>query len=482
MEFSTRFGIVALHHTTDAPTADTASMYHITEHNAGLIIRRLESSYCFETLELSPTNRAAMTTRGRLAVAEMQPKVKKAQQMHNEERDTTDPCIVTELLTSFLRGAGTPAEIKAVQKRMREEVSWNNSSHPWTRSPLWLLLRVGLQLTMMALQAGPFDEDGITIHAHARPTEVEFGLQILKYLSQSVSRVQENWESYTSLCSFTCLATRLLAQADKSLLTYILKLILKCREICYKWVMYLLSKAQDIEHRQQRKEFLEAAVHIALVCIETFNWEGEHFERALAEEQQAEILLEISIIVQNNADFQQQQGNTLYDIMLDRYKVTMHKVLTILSNEITINGSSCLDLAIKRRWPDFAREGKWSIVSVRQLLVDGSPVSRLPQKYETHREYQKLFGSATMELMPSNLPGMSFYATKKFHTYTVHLGMQTKKGVDDLLVRLSKTGSTLDLIPSRSLQDLLPDGLSENHVHWLEEASGEIEFCHVNNP
>ncbi|KAF4493821.1 hypothetical protein FAGAP_10050 [Fusarium agapanthi] len=338
-----------------------------------------------------------------------------------------------------------------------------------------------LILLQMMLQAGPFDEDETTRHAHTRPTEVEFGSQILKYLSESVSRVQENWESYTSLCSFTCLATRLLALAGNSLSTQILELIAECREISYKWVMHLLSKAQDIEHRRQRTEFLEAAVHIALVCIETFNLEGEHFEQALAEEQQAAILLEISIITHNYADFQQLQGDALHGIMLDRYKITMHRALPILANEITSNGSSCLDVAIMRRWPDFAREVHVSLLT-GQLLVNGSPVSRLPQKYETHREYQKLFGSATMEVMPSNLPGMSFCATRKFHAYTVHLGMQTKKGVDDLLVRLSKSGSTLDLIPSRSLQDLLPDDFSDNHVHWLEEASGEIEFCHVNTP
>ncbi|KAF5675373.1 hypothetical protein FCIRC_7357 [Fusarium circinatum] len=97
------------------------------------------------------------------AVAEMQPKVKKAQQMHNEERDTTDPRIVTELLTSFLRGAGTPAEIKALQKRTREEVSWNNSTHPWMRSPLWHLLRVGLQLAM-ALQIACDKSSSEVIH------------------------------------------------------------------------------------------------------------------------------------------------------------------------------------------------------------------------------------------------------------------------------------------------------------------------------
>ncbi|KAF5620121.1 hypothetical protein F52700_11441 [Fusarium sp. NRRL 52700] len=357
-----------------------------------------------------------------------------------------------------------------------------------------------LFLLQMALQAGPFDEDDMTRQAHTRPTEVEFGSQILKYLSESLSRVQENWQSYTSLCSFTCLATRLLALADKSLSTQILALITRCREISYQWVMHLLCKVQDIEHLTQRKEFLEAAVHIALVCIETFNLEGGHFEQVLAEEQQAAILLEISIIIHNNAEFQQLQEDALYGIMLDRYKITMHRALPILVSEITSKGSSCLDTAIKRRWPGFVQEGEWSMVSdhwatettgkllvhvsilTGQLLVNGSPVSRLPQRYETHRDYQKLFGSTTMEVMPSNLPGMRFCMTKMIYGYTVHLRVQTKKCVDDLLVRLSKNGSTWHLIPSRKLQGLLPDNFSENHVHWLEEASGEIEFCHVNDP
>ncbi|KAF5693005.1 hypothetical protein FDENT_2443 [Fusarium denticulatum] len=329
-----------------------------------------------------------------------------------------------------------------------------------------------LFILQMMLQAGQFDEDEMTRHVHTRPTEVEFGSQILK----------------------------LLALADKPLSTQILELIAKCREISHQWVVNLLCKVQDIEHRTQREEFLEAAVHIALVCIEAFNLEGDNFEQALADEQQAAILLEISIIIHNNADFEQLQKDALYGIMLDRYKIIMHRALPILVNEITSKGSLCLDTAIKRRWPDFAREGEWSIVSdhwateitgnlqvhvsllTGELLVNGSPVSRLPQKYETHREYQKLFGSATMEVMPSNLPGMSFCATKTFHGYTVHLGMRRTKGADDLLVRLSKDGSTLELIPSRKIQGYFPGDFNNNYVHWFDEVSGDIEFCHVNDP
>ncbi|KAF5540059.1 hypothetical protein FNAPI_10599 [Fusarium napiforme] len=327
-----------------------------------------------------------------------------------------------------------------------------------------------LFLLQMMLQAGPFDEDEPTRHAHNRVTEVESGSQILKYLT------------------------------DKSLSSQILELIVKCREVSYKWVMNPLSKVQDIEHRTEREEFLEAAVHIALVCAETFNLEGEHFEQVLASEQQAAILLEILIITHNNVDFEQLQKDALFGIMLDRYKVTMHRGLPILVSEITSKRSLCLDIAIKRRWPEYAREGEWSIVSdhwatettgnlqvhvsllTGELLVNGTPVSRLPRKYGTHAEYRKLFRSATMEVMPSNLPGMSFCATRMFHGYTVHLGMQRTQGIDDLLVRLSKSGSTLDLIPSRKLQGYFPRDFTDNHVHWFEEATGDIEFCHVNDP
>ncbi|KAH7240809.1 uncharacterized protein BKA55DRAFT_705615 [Fusarium redolens] len=355
-------------------------------------------------------------------------------------------------------------------------------------------------LLQMILQAGPFDKHETTRQAHTRLTEVEFGSQMLKCLNQCVSRVQENWESYTSLCSFTCLATRLLALADKSLSKQILELSTRCRKISYKWVIHILAKVQDIDDRTQRKEFLETAVNIALICIETFNLEGEHFGKVLADEQQAAILLEISIIINNNADFQHLQEDALYGFMLDRYEYTMHRARPSLVNEIACNGSSCLDLAIQQRWPDFSREGKWSPISHQwvttvtgklqvhvnlptgQLLVNGSPVSRLPREYEMHSEYQKLFGSTTMEVMPSNLPGMSFCSTKLIQGYTVHLGLQTKKRVDDLLVRLCKKGSTLDLIPSRTLEALLPHDFVKNYVHWLVEASGAIEFCGVNDP
>ncbi|KAF4333347.1 hypothetical protein FBEOM_12860 [Fusarium beomiforme] len=308
-------------------------------------------------------------------------------------------------------------------------------------------------LLQMMLQAGPYQSENIARHAHTRPTEVEFGHQLVNHLNQCLSRVRENWESYTSLCSFTCLATRFLALVDDYLSKQILGLITRCRRISYSWVLHLFAKIQDLDDLVQQEEFVETAVHIALICIETFNLEGAHFERELADEQQAAILLETSITINNNANFKRLREDPLYGFMLDRYEITLHRARPILVQEITSTESSCLDLAIEKRWPDFVRQAAWSLYSCHwvkalsgklqvhlnlltgELLVNGSPVSRLPREYESNSEYRKLFGSTTMEVMPSNILGMRFCSTKLFHGYTVHLGMLASNQREDLLFR-----------------------------------------------
>ncbi|PHH79060.1 hypothetical protein CDD80_5691 [Ophiocordyceps camponoti-rufipedis] len=161
---------------------DASALFHVTAQNAGVLVRKINGSVIFECFELSPTN-ASVFTCDRLvrrfpatairvhldvfcvpdfqavvaktlvrmsqqSLSETQHKVVKAGQQHDEERDTTDPRIVTELLTSFLRGLGEPVHVDGVCKNTREEVLWKKSKLPWRRSALWTLIRVSLQLTM----------------------------------------------------------------------------------------------------------------------------------------------------------------------------------------------------------------------------------------------------------------------------------------------------------------------------------------------
>lgn len=155
---------------------------HIAAQNAGVIITQNEDSIVLEAFELSPTNEAAMGTIGRLQrrfpasavsipikrfresgfvqaftdtlekmsrqeVAEAKPKISKKGESQIEERDTTDPFLVTDFLHAVLLALDRDTmAVSSISKNTREEVLWKNAFMPWRRSPVWLLIRVTLQL------------------------------------------------------------------------------------------------------------------------------------------------------------------------------------------------------------------------------------------------------------------------------------------------------------------------------------------------
>ena len=81
------------------------------------------------------------------SVAGTKPKARKADHMHDEERDTRHPGVVTKLFMGFLGPVGDVVDVTALTKHTREEVLWQDALAPWRRSAMWLLIRVGLQIT-----------------------------------------------------------------------------------------------------------------------------------------------------------------------------------------------------------------------------------------------------------------------------------------------------------------------------------------------
>jgi hypothetical protein len=155
----------------------------LNEQNAGIIISRSDTDILIEVFELSPPNATVMSTPGRLvrtfpryasrisaikfqeeglveslahAVADMcahqvpefQPQVSKGGNKHSEICDTTHPALVTEYLINVLSAVGRPTVLSGITKNTREDVLWSDSLHPWRRSPLWLLVRVAMQMQL----------------------------------------------------------------------------------------------------------------------------------------------------------------------------------------------------------------------------------------------------------------------------------------------------------------------------------------------
>ncbi|KAK2606446.1 hypothetical protein QQS21_003139 [Conoideocrella luteorostrata] len=162
-------------------------LVHIGAQNAGLMVSKQKQHVIFEVFEVSPRSEDVMTTTGRLhrsfpasaiaielslfelpdfqaaiasavsnmssqAVPGTQPRVKKARQMHVESRDTTHPMMVTEfLMTVLVAHGGTTANTTTIEKHTREEVLYQDTTLPWCRSPLWLFVRVTLQIIFSRL-------------------------------------------------------------------------------------------------------------------------------------------------------------------------------------------------------------------------------------------------------------------------------------------------------------------------------------------
>lgn len=64
------------------------------------------------------------------------------------EGDSAHPGLVTEVLQSIVAKFGDNCECPRIHKKIRDEVNWNGNRLPWRRSPLWLVIRVSLNLLL----------------------------------------------------------------------------------------------------------------------------------------------------------------------------------------------------------------------------------------------------------------------------------------------------------------------------------------------
>ncbi|UKZ64307.1 uncharacterized protein TrAtP1_005526 [Trichoderma atroviride] len=354
-------------------------------------------------------------------------------------------------------------------------------------------------LLQLGLQAGPNEQNTIERCAHVRLRDPEFGHAMLNQLHGCVSRIKENWESHTAMWILIFLAARLLSMTTlPSLRLSIFHLLKECREISYQWLARLRSKAYDSLNEDERTQFLRIAFRVSLVCADTFNVSDTLLTHILFDPRQAAILIEISINIYNNTSLMEKSQDGLGGIMYDRWAFTMHRSRPMLLDEILHRGNSCLDTAIKRCWPDFSRMSEWSLANstcswletvsaqlkicvnllTGELLVDGSPLSRLPRSYEIHKDYRKLFGAFILEVMPSSSHGMKFCSSKDVEGYVAHFSMDDEY----LKVRLDGQDPVLDLVPSQLLTGWLPNSFIDDYTHWYNQATGSIEFRPIGDP
>lgn len=71
-------------------------------------------------------------------------KTSKAGMQVSEARDTVDPALITHFLMTLIEVNGSRIYPPLLRKRIKDDVTWDNSELPWRRSPFWLILRVSV--------------------------------------------------------------------------------------------------------------------------------------------------------------------------------------------------------------------------------------------------------------------------------------------------------------------------------------------------
>ncbi|KAK7740938.1 hypothetical protein SLS53_005001 [Cytospora paraplurivora] len=355
-------------------------------------------------------------------------------------------------------------------------------------------------------QAGPRDNEDFRRASHSILANGVFPGTLLSAVDEAIGRIEKNWESYEALGIFTCIVARQLslsAQADTTATA--LMVLSKLRNLGFSWLELLREKRDSTEDEAQRREFAEKIVAIALICSGTFDVDEQHLESILVDTEQASILIQCGIMINELYLDSQKSRYPLLSIHYRRWQRLSYRAYPVLARKVTgIDATTCLDTAMKVCWPDYRRMGRWDTItgqtdewvvsntdshsgqSLRvhfnlltgQLLVGGLPLSRLPDSYEQHDSYREIFGGIVLEIMPSSVAGFQFSAKQCYSGYSLHFGLDDP----DMLVRAFKDDIVFDLIPKRIFHGKLPHTFSEDFVHWYDTAANTVEFRSSRQP
>jgi hypothetical protein len=372
------------------------------------------------------------------------------------------------------------------------------------------LKRVETTLTLLqcAHQAGPNNGQGVIREAHEVVSDAHFASRLLDGLEQMLGKIQGNWQASQALFTLISLACRLhtlgLSACNEERCLHFLS---KARATAMHWLGTIMEKAQASTVDEERLEFGERAVSIALISSASFFLDQPALHKLLSSPKEASIFLHCSLVIQEGKRFIDHATGGLVSLLYQRWQRVSYRSYQELARRIVDEGDQSLDNTILKSWPAYQAKCRWQRVSPvyenwlvndatnpgaaelltvhfnllnGELLVNGVPLGRLPAKYERHDMYRTLFGRTTMEVMPTAIPGMRFSGKSKYAGYTLHFGMSHES---DLLIRAVRGDQSYELVPSRHLEGHFPAAFVEQgRAHWYDADNDSVLFHGPSTP
>lgn len=322
----------------------------------------------------------------------------------------------------------------------------------------------------------------------------------------AIDRVEQNWESAQGLILFVTMLTRTLS-LNVTTASKCVELLAQSRMIALEWMDRLRERAHAATDHEDRTLFVSKSVEIAMICTSTFDVHETQMPAMVNSTAGVSALVQSSIVVQQGIHAIERENQSL-SLLLSRHQRTLHRIYKLL-----LRHQNGIDDAVGKSWSAYipSRDG-WAMVSDiadnwfttrtaaglevhynsldGELLVNGLPLDQPPKQYREQKLYSTLFGRALLEVMPASSPGFQFSTKRRFQGCEVQIGLRPSNShtTDLLMVRTFKGGhptdehGTFETIPPHLLAHKFPQSFVEDHVHWYNHGTGNIEFRAIGDP
>ncbi|KAE8369244.1 hypothetical protein BDV27DRAFT_153320 [Aspergillus caelatus] len=353
----------------------------------------------------------------------------------------------------------------------------------------------------LAMQVGPSGNGKRLRKVHEVFEDATFCARLATQIESLLQGISDNWRESFCMEALVTFVLRLCSLGPTQAATQGKRLLRTVRETTLRWIHRIreeIGQAVDSEAAQQLGNYTLLA---GLLCKRTFAADcGD-----LRDKSALEMFLRACLAISENMTLSPEQLPAAVRGMLIRDIQMTMEIHGLLQNTIQSHPES-LQHAISTVWPDTADRQRtyhpWRFISKSDmwmvstatasessrsqlvhyhildghLLVDLKPVGKLPAEIRAASSVRELFETQQLLVFPSALKGMTYVLSTLKHGHQIHFGIQEGKVVIRACVRgttlhfLEKTVFGIGTIPD------VPTPLLDEHFHWLDLASGEVEF------
>ncbi|KAL9651875.1 hypothetical protein ABK040_000221 [Willaertia magna] len=342
--------------------------------------------------------------------------------------------------------------------------------------------------------------------------------ELLNLLTRLLDEYQDNWKAIPVILLVISTCSRILTinvedrHEKEDIISNAVSLILRCRDITSKWAIKIetilseMSNAPPKQIDEIRFKLIETA---ACSCL-TYFVDEEYYNTSnnnniLGDSSSLTFWLKSVARIHDNLLLNKRGIKNLTNLqkfLLRRVYFTSLTIEKYIYRGIEKFTNIPLNEFVKQHWNDFKngsvvgnnwkRNDRWFCAEFKTkdnliilhldslrgaLLINGSPIGRLPESITNHQDYNRIFGNHVFEVQPGSSDN-TFVTVHKSHGSIFRFSLNTAE--DNISIVEIRDGVEYTLFShshfvNHNNQDL-PSILIDNYSHWFDSSNNTILF------